>query len=139
MQETEEDIPFEPWFDDHAMVVDMEPGMMAHWPQFAPHRVENYDSLCVSITTEHWTSEIERIYKTRYANGLLRRKLNMTPKSNATTGMAYYSKAIMQSLWRRSGLAKRHIWARKIDFKLDPSNPQEMLDITPFSLSPGNG
>ncbi len=138
MQETEEEIPFEPWFDDHALVVDMEPGMMAHWPQFAPHRVENYDSLNISITTEHWTSEIERNYKVRYANGLLRRKLNIAPKSTATTGMSYLSKAVLQSLWRRSGLAKKHIWCREIDFKLDPADPHKMLDITPFTLNPGN-
>ncbi len=137
MQETEEEIAFEQWFDNHAAVVDMEPGMMAHWPQFAPHRVENYDSLCVSITTEHWTSEIERVYKVRYANGLLRRKFNIAAKSNATSGMSYLSKAVLQSVWRRSGLAKKHIWARKIEFKLDPANPHKMLDITPFTLSPG--
>ncbi len=138
MQETEEEVPFEQWFDDHALVADMEPGMMAHWPQFAPHRVENYDSLCVSITTEHWTSEIERIYKVRFANALLR-KFGFAPKSNSTAGMNYLSKAILQSIWRRSGLAKKHIWARKIEFKLDPADPHNMLDITPFTLSPGNG
>ncbi len=138
MQETEEEVPFEDWFDNHAAIVDMEPGMMAHWPQFAPHRVENYDSLNVSITTEHWTSEIERNYKVRYANGLLRRQFNMVPKSTATTGIAYLSKAILQSVWRRSGLAKKHIWSRKIDFKINPANPTQMLDITPFRLTPNN-
>ena len=139
MQETEEEIPFEQWFDDQATVVDLEPGMMAHWPQFSPHRVENYDSLNVSITTEYWTNEIERNYKVRYANGLLRRKFHMNPKSTDTNGMAYLSKAILQSVWRRSGLAKKHVWSRKIDFKLDPSNLDEMIDITPFHISPGNG
>ncbi len=138
LQETEEEIPFEQWFDDHAATIDMEPGMMAHWPQFSPHRVENYDSLNVSVTTEYWTNDIERNYKVRYANGLLRRRFGITPKSTATTGMAYFSKAVLQSLWRRSGLARRHIWSRKIEFKLDPSNLDEMIDITPFTLRPGN-
>lgn len=139
MQATEEEIPFESWFDDHAAILDLEPGMMAHWPQFAPHRVENYDSLNVSITTEHWTNEIERVYKVRYANGLLRRKFHITPKSTATTGMAYLSKAVLQSIWRRSGLEKTHIWSRKIDFKLDPSAPNKLADIPPFTLNPSNG
>ena len=138
LQESEEEIPFEHWFDDHALVLDLEPGTMVHWPQFAPHRVENYDSLCVSISTEYWTSEIERAYKVRYANGLLRRKFKIEPKSTDTTGATYLSKAILQSLWRRSGLARKHIWARKIEFKLDPADPHNMLDITPFTLSPGN-
>ena len=139
LQEGEEDIPFENWFDEHAMSIDLEPGMMTHWPQFAPHRVENTDSLNVSISTEFWTSEIERNYKVRYANGLLRRKFHIDPKSTATTGMAYLSKAALQSLWRRSGLAKKHIWSRKIDFKLDPRIPGQMKNITPFTLTPGNG
>ncbi len=139
LQESEEEIPFEHWFDDHAQVLDLEPGTMVHWPQFAPHRVENHDSLCVSISTEYWTSEIERAYKVRYANGLLRRKFKIAPKSVDTTGATYLSKAILQSIWRRSGLAKKHIWSRKIEFELDPADPHNMLDITPFTLSPGNG
>ena len=138
MQETEEEIPFESWFDDHALVVDMEPGMMAHWPQFAPHRVENYDSLNVSITTEHWTTQIERQYKVRYANGLLRRNFGITPQSLATTGTAYAAKAVLQSLWRRSGLARRHMWSRKIDFKLNPSAPERLTEITPYTLHLNN-
>ena len=138
MQETEEEIPFKDWFDDHALIVDMEPGMMAHWPQFTPHRVENYDTLNVSITTEHWTSEIERNYKVRYANSLLRRKVGLTPQSVATSGMAYFCKAVIQALWRRSGLARKHIWARKIEFRLTPSAPDMLSDIPPFTLSPKN-
>jgi len=138
MQETEEEIPFKEWFDDHALIVDMEPGMMAHWPQFTPHRVENYDTLNVSITTEHWTPEIERNYKVRYANSLLRRKVGLTPQSVATSGMAYFCKAVIQALWRRSGLARKYIWARKIEFRLTPSAPDMLSDIPPFTLSPKN-
>ncbi len=137
MQETEEEIPFESWFDDHAAIIDMEPGMMAHWPHFSPHRVENHDSLNVSITTEHWTRELERAYKVRYANGLLRRKLHITPKSTDTSGIAYLSKAVLQSVWRRSGLARKHIWSRKIDFRLDPANPGQTKEIPPFTITPG--
>ena len=138
LQETEEEIPFESWFDDHALVVDMEPGMMAHWPQFAPHRVENYDSLNVSITTEHWTPEIARNYKVRYANGLLRRNFGTVAQSTATTGTAYFAKAVLQSFWRRSRLARRHMWHRTIDFKLTPTAPDMLSDIPPFPLSLSN-
>ncbi len=54
----EEDIHYEPWFEDYAEVYDLEPGDMLHWALNGPHRVMNHDSLNVSLTTEHWTPEI---------------------------------------------------------------------------------
>ncbi len=46
---------------------------MLHWPLNCPHRVENRDSVNVSLTTEHYTKEIRTSYAVNYANGLLRK------------------------------------------------------------------
>ncbi len=43
---------YEPWFDTHAEVIDLEPGRMLHWPLNCPHRIVNQDCLKVSFTTE---------------------------------------------------------------------------------------
>jgi hypothetical protein len=136
LQDTEEDIEFKPLFEVYAESLDLHPGTMLHWPQYAPHRVENKDMLNISITTEHWTSELERSYKVRYANGLLRHRFGLNPQSTDTAGPGYLAKAILQSVWRRSGLAKRSVWSRKIDFRLDPGLPGKVSDITPFTLNP---
>ena len=46
---TEAEIDYQPWFDDHALVFDLKPGEMLHWPLNAPHRVENLDSVNISV------------------------------------------------------------------------------------------
>lgn len=135
MQIREEEIPYHAWYDDYAQVVDMEPGMMTHWPQYGPHRVTNLDGLNVSITTEHWTEELARAYKVRYANGLLRRA-GFTPKSTATSGIGYHAKAALQSVWRRTRAARLHQWARHIEFRLDPEHPGRVVEIEPYDLKP---
>lgn len=135
MQRQEEEIPFEDWFDDYALVVDMEPGMMAHWEHFAPHRVENVEGLNISITTEHWTEQLAREYQVIYANGILR-SLGITPRSTATAGLAAMAKVALQAAWRRAGLEKKLSWRRRIEFALESAHPVRMRDITPFELNP---
>jgi len=56
--EQEEEIPYERSFDDGAEVYDLKPGEMVHWPLNCPHRVENEDCLNISVTTEHWTTDL---------------------------------------------------------------------------------
>ncbi len=135
MQLQEEDIAYEEWFDDHALVVDMEPGMMAHWEHFAPHRVENTRGLNVSITTEHWTERLAREYQVIYANGILRR-LGLTPRGTATRGAAAMLKVALQAAWRRAGMERKLSWRRRIEFALESANPVRVRDITPFELNP---
>ena len=48
-------LAYEPWFDEYAEVIDLEPGRMLHWPLNCPHRIVNADCLNVSFTTEHMT------------------------------------------------------------------------------------
>lgn len=69
---TEEEIRFEPWYDEFATKMTLNPGEMVHWPLNSPHRVENHDEVNISVTTEHFTSEIRDFYAIVYANGLLR-------------------------------------------------------------------
>lgn len=128
----EVNMPYEPWYDDHAQVLDLEPGQMLHWPLNAPHRVDNADVVNVSMTLEYFTDDIRRSHMVTMANGILRNKLGIAPRSHATTGLSFWSKAILQKAMRRTAMVKRENKARRPpDFRLDPTRPDAISDLVP--------
>lgn len=126
----EVDIPYNSDYDQHAAVFDVEPGDMLHWPLNAPHRVENFDSLNVSMTMEYWTDSIRRSNMINVANGLLRDKFSIQPRSRSLTGPSFYAKAALQSGMRRLGfLNKARKERRPITFRLDEHDLGHVVDI----------
>jgi len=126
----EVDLPYEAWFDNFALSFDLEAGDMAHWPLNAPHRVENYDVLNVSITSEHWSRTIARKHHVNMANGLLRHRHGWTPRSRKIGGPGYFAKAALQKLAHRSAwLAKQRAGKRPIEFTLDPGSRGGVLPV----------
>ncbi len=119
---TEEEIHYEPWFDDYARVIDLKPGEMLHWPLNAPHRVDNMDCMNVSITTEHWTPVIRRNFAMRYGNGVLR-QFGWTPKSKDLYGPTLWAKVALTAAWRLTGQQKRQAFRRTMSYELDPKTP----------------
>ncbi len=134
----EEDVPYEAAFDAHATVLELGPGEMAHWPLNAPHRVENHDVLNVSITSEHWSDDIVRRHKVNLANGLLRHRFGLAPKSRALSGPGYQAKVLLQGLMRRMKWVEQKRSARRpIEFKLDAANRGEVVEFaTPGGFAP---
>ena len=126
----EVDMRYDPSYDLQAEVFDLTGGDMLHWPLNGPHRVENDDCLNVSMTTEYWTEEIRRKHMINVANGILRQKLGFTPESRAISGPGFWAKAVLQAGVRRAGLLKKARKSRRpIEFKLDPVEPGNVLDI----------
>lgn len=125
---TEEEVPYEPWYDEYAEIYDLEPGQMLHWALNGPHRVANHDCLNVSVTTEHWTSDIRASYAMNYANGVLRR-IGVRNPSRATSGPAFLAKAGLAAAVKYSGLMKKHRYARITDFLVDPTAPGGFVDV----------
>ena len=123
---TEEEIPFKPWFDDHARVFDLGPGQMVNWPLNGPHQVINEDCLNISVTTSHWTTEIRNAYAVNYANGVLRNTFGITPGSSHANGLSVYPKAALAYFWRKLNLQRGKQVLRQIKFKIDPSAPSGM-------------
>ena len=130
---TEEVMPYEAWFNDYAIQFKLEPGDMLHWPVHSPHRVENLDSLNVSITTGHWTFETRRSFAVNYANGLLRSKFGHAPRSQQITGPVFWTKAGLALAWRRMGLERRERFKRSFVFKLDPEAEMGVRPLDPAS------
>ena len=123
-------IRYESWYDDHAQVIDMEPGDMVHWPLNAPHRVDNEDCLNVSMTMEFFTPEIRRRHIVNRANGILR-ILKVQPHGTAITGPGFYAKAALQRALRDTPLVRRHdaMAARRPSFRPDPSRPGAIVEL----------
>ena len=63
-QKTEE-LPYVRAFEADAQVMDLEPGEALTWPLYAPHRVENLDRFCVSLSMDFQT------WGSRLRNGAL--------------------------------------------------------------------
>jgi hypothetical protein len=121
---------YDPAYDQHAEVFDIEGGEMLHWPLNAPHRVENFDSLNVSMTTEYWTEKIRRNQMINTANGILRQHAGLSPKSRALSGPGFWAKAAMQAGLRRTGMLEKQRKAmRPIEFILDKNHLGRVVDI----------
>jgi Cupin-like domain len=128
--DVEVDIPYEPWYDRHARVVDLEPGQMLNWPLNAPHRVENLGTVNISMTVSYVNQDIRRAQIVNLANGMLRHRFGYAPKSRSIRGPSYFGKAVMQKLLRNGKWLKRERSARRaIDFRLDADHPGEVVDL----------
>jgi hypothetical protein len=125
---------YEPWFDDYADYVDLEPGRMLHWPLNCPHRIVNADCMNVSFTTEHWTDELRNAYAVNYANGILRSRFGIQKLKQTTHGPGLWSKAALAALYKFSGLQRKREQSFKIDFQVDPGAPNAVRSIPMFEL-----
>ncbi len=125
---TEEEISFQPWYDDHAEIYDLEGGDMLHWKLNGPHRVTNLGTVNISLTTEHWTSDIRRSYAMNYGNGVLR-DLGFSPRSRDIHGAAFWAKAGLTAAWRASGLHRRKAFNRTFRYRIDPSTEGGLVPL----------
>jgi hypothetical protein len=64
-RQTTEELPYSLAFEADARVIDLEPGQALTWPIYAPHRVENLDRFCVSLSMDFQT------WSSRFRNGAL--------------------------------------------------------------------
>ncbi|MEJ1159394.1 hypothetical protein [Prosthecomicrobium sp. N25] len=127
-------LDYQPWFDDYAEVVDLEPGRMLHWPLNCPHRIVNHDCLNVSFTTEHWTDELRNAYLVNYANGILRRYVPGARLSQSTDGIAAMAKCGLAAAYKVTGLQKARKRPFTIDFRVDPTAPLGVRSIEAYAL-----
>lgn len=97
-------LPYEPAYDDGAEVYDLTPGEWIAWPQNAPHRIVNLDTVNVSLSTEHFTAQSRRRFRVYVANRFLRTRLGVTDPSLREDGAMAMSKILVQRVARRLGL-----------------------------------
>lgn len=124
--EWSEDVPYDPSWDKYALVYDVEPGQLLTWPQLAPHRVENTEGLCVSLSTEHKNPRARRRLNVHTGNYVMRKRFGWPCKSIAVDGFAAHAKQFFARLDRYAGKLfgkEKEQWTYPITFVLDPSAP----------------
>ena len=81
LREQLEDVPLKPEWLDQGMEAVLGPGEGVSFPFMWPHAVENLGELNVSLQSEYHHPASLRRYAAHYANGLLRRRLGLSPRS----------------------------------------------------------
>jgi hypothetical protein len=113
-------LPFDPTFDDGAIVVDLHPGQWIAWAQNAPHRVTNLDSVNVSLSTEHFTAQSRARARVYSANRFFRLRVGLHDLSTREHGAGATTKSAIHWAARRLGVdrpsnSKRHVPTLRID------------------------
>jgi hypothetical protein len=130
-------LPYDKSFDEHAVVYDLQPGQMLHWPINAPHRIVNADCVNVSFATEHFTRSIRRRFFVNYANGVLRRRQGWAKLSQKTTGLSYWAKLGLAAAYKLTGTQKKRKRIARVDFTVDPTAPNGVRPISSYTFVPG--
>ena len=136
LRETEEEIPYDPAWDDDATAIDLEPGWAVTWPQNAPHRVDNLDGLNVSITTDYFTPAARQKYGVYFANGMMRRRFGLKPRSTNASGLEAVAKCAAALAMKKAGLHRVNERQMIGSFVLDADRPGRIIDIAPSEQAP---
>ena len=128
-------LPYDPVFEKDALIFDIEPGDMLHWPLNCPHRIVNGNCLNVSFTTEHFTPQIKRSFIVNYANGILRRTTGVQDLSQSISGPSYWSKLAVAGGYKVLGLQKHRHQKFKVDFQVDPAKPNGVRAIDGYEFT----
>jgi hypothetical protein len=134
MRTTTEELPYQRIMDGAAYRFDIAPGQALTWPLYAPHRVENQEGLCVSLSMDYqtWASRITT--GAHRANGVLRGR-GWTIKPMAETGWAHRALLWAAALaFTRLGLVQNRIkdFARTFDIA-DAATPAPQTQTAPVS------
>ncbi len=135
----DEEIPYSPDFDKSADVYDLGPGDLVWWPQNAPHRIENLDTLNVSLSTRYHTEDSERRKLVYNANRFFRRRLGFRRLSVNESGIGSSVKCFGYRICRRAGWDnKAEGYVYKTKLRVDPKGSLGMTSLTeavtpPFS------
>jgi hypothetical protein len=123
LRETPEQIPFDPAWDEAAMSVTLEPGMMVTWPQNAPHRIVNGPMVNVSLSLEFMTPQALLRANVIYANGVLRRRFGMDPAIQKGLDPRALTKFGLARAFKALNLQKAHQYKLPLSFDLRQAIP----------------
>jgi hypothetical protein len=130
--ELSEDVPYDPEFDNYALVFDVEPGQLLTWPQLTAHRVTNIQGLNVSLSTEHKNHAATRRINVHLANQFLRRTFGWKCESMDVRGWAPHAKqavARAARVWKKLKGEKQEHFTYPVTFRVDPNAPLGYSDL----------
>lgn len=100
-RQTTEELPYVRSFEADAQVMDLEAGDALTWPLYAPHRVENLDRFCVSLSMDFQT------WPSRFRNGSLYTHAVMRSRGGQPRATDTLSTPGMAARWAASLALKR--------------------------------
>ena len=107
-RQTTEELPYTLAFEADAQVMDLEPGQALTWPFYAPHRVENLDRFCVSLSMDFQTWPSRFRNGALYTNAVLRSRGGRPRMTDGMTGPELAARwAASLALKRVGGLKSR--------------------------------
>lgn len=101
-------LPYRSDFDDAALSFDLEPGDLISWPQNAPHRITNRETLNISLSGEFDTRNSLRRHLVYAANRFFSRSLHLPARSTRESGVASATKRLTYRACRKAGLDRTH-------------------------------
>lgn len=122
-------LPYENAYDDAAEVYDLDPGQWIAWPQNAPHRVSNLDSVNVSLSTEHFTRASQRRYRLYLANRYFRTRLGRERLSAQEDGAIASAKILTQRIARKLGLDPVQLRQYRPVLRVQPGAPEGVMPL----------
>ena len=123
LKESAEQFEYHREMDAGAAVFDLEPGDMVHWPQNAPHRIVNGDSVNVSLSTEFLSPGALVRANAVWANGFLRRRFGLNPSLQGDWHPASLAKFALARSAKAMGLQATPPEPLAPSFQIDPGSP----------------
>lgn len=118
-KQTTEELPYSLDFERDATVFDLMPGEALVWPLYAPHRVENLDAFCVSLSMDYQTWESRWRNGALFTHAVMRHK-GMSPRFTDTMGRtALAMRWVVSLVLRRMGLVTNKIATIERSFEVD--------------------
>ncbi len=118
-RQTTEELPYKLAFEADAQVMDLEPGQALTWPIYAPHRVENLDRFCVSLSMDFQTWPSRFRNGALFTNAVLRRSGGCPRFTDAMSTPELAARWAASLALKRAGAMKSRIAGFERDFEPD--------------------
>lgn len=129
-------LPFDPSYDQAAIAYDLEPGQWLSWPPNAPHRVTNFDSVSVSLSTEHRTPDSRARARVYRANRFFRTRLGFQNLSAREKGIPALFKSAVHRVASKAGLDPLQLKRHSPAFRVDPDAPGGVVAVDRLGSKP---
>ena len=128
----EDDLPYDPSFDEEATIIDLQEGQAVTWPLSSPHKVDNH-GFCVSVTTEFSSRESGLKNAAMIANTTLRSKFGHSSSWTHQSRMNRLFKSGVGLVFKKMNLVMDPEHADYVTFRVAPHTTGQIEDVIPFA------
>ena len=127
----EDDLPYDPSFDEDATIIDLQEGQAVSWPLSSPHKVDNH-GFCVSVSTEFSSRESVLKNSAMVANATLRNMFGLSPSWSKQSELIRLSRSVLGFALKKTKLALNTQHPDLVTFKVEPNVDGDITDVEPF-------